>query len=111
MWLLKQSFTSLSGWNEEDEDKIKIHQNVPKRDWISEQQAEKGLKPILNIFYELSVDCIILSTTGCHTNWIHIVYCYFLICLSRRQQNSKKQSGSIFEGHPVSRWRFQSRLQ
>ena len=33
---------SLSGWNEEDEDKIKIHQNVPKRDWISEQQAEQG---------------------------------------------------------------------
>ena len=28
------------GWNEGEEDKIKIHENDPQRDWISEQQAQ-----------------------------------------------------------------------
>ena len=29
----------LLGWKEGEEDKIKIHENNPQRDWISEQQA------------------------------------------------------------------------
>ena len=32
---------SLLGWNEGEEDGVKIPQNDPQRDWISEQQAEK----------------------------------------------------------------------
>ena len=30
----------LLGWKEGEEDKIKIHENNPQRDWISEQQAQ-----------------------------------------------------------------------
>ena len=32
---------SLLGWNEGEEHDVKIPQNDPQRDWISEQQAEK----------------------------------------------------------------------
>ena len=34
------SYINILGWNEGEEDKIKIHENDPQRDWISEQQAQ-----------------------------------------------------------------------
>ena len=72
-----------------------IWKNVPKYNFLYKIFKIKPLFFILNIFYELSVDCIILSTTGCHTNLIHIVYCYFFILVTKNRKNSHPKNNYV----------------